>query len=296
VETLGFAGSCRDKGAEDFSPEFQVALPYRGIFVWHVGHDDVVGDTNQVLFVRGGEAYRISHPLPDGYSELIITPALDVLSEIAEAGEASLRAHSLFKRRCRRAPPRLQARRARFLSWATAAGDEDVLRAEEEVIGLLRSTLSDGGRYERPSPSTVRLIRRTKEFLEAELANPVRLGDVGRAVGASAPYLTHVFRRFEGASLHQYLTHLRLSRALDELPHANDLTTLALDLGFSSHSHFTAAFRRTYGLTPSRFRTMSRTSRPTGSCSTSDGRAYESSVRGETALVAGPARDPRVEA
>jgi hypothetical protein len=29
--------------AEDFSPEFQVALPY-GVFTWHVGKDDVIGD------------------------------------------------------------------------------------------------------------------------------------------------------------------------------------------------------------------------------------------------------------
>jgi AraC-like DNA-binding protein len=47
---------------------------------------------------------------------------------------------------------------------------------------------------------------------------------------------------------------LRLSRALVELPHANDLTTLAFDLGFSSHSHFTVSFRRAFGCTPSEFR------------------------------------------
>jgi AraC-like DNA-binding protein len=46
---------------------------------------------------------------------------------------------------------------------------------------------------------------------------------------------------------------LGLARALAELPHADDLTALALDLGFSSHSHFSAVFRRTFGLTPSRF-------------------------------------------
>jgi AraC-like DNA-binding protein len=34
---------------------------------------------------------------------------------------------------------------------------------------------------------------------------------------------------------------------------AGDLTRIALDLGFSSHSHFTAAFRRHFGLTPSAF-------------------------------------------
>ena len=34
----------------------------------------------------------------------------------------------------------------------------------------------------------------------------------------------------------------------------DDLTDLGLDLGFSSHSHFSAAFRAAYGRTPSAFR------------------------------------------
>ena len=46
----------------------------------------------------------------------------------------------------------------------------------------------------------------------------------------------------------------RLARALDLLAQYDDLTTLSLDVGFSSHSHFSAAFREAYGRTPSEFR------------------------------------------
>jgi AraC-like DNA-binding protein len=90
--------------------------------------------------------------------------------------------------------------------------------------------------------------------VEAHLARSFRLGDAARAVGASPAYLTDVFRRFEGMPLHRYAQRSRLSRALVELPHAGDLTSLALELGFSSHSHFAAVFRRTFGCTPSEFR------------------------------------------
>jgi AraC-like DNA-binding protein len=41
---------------------------------------------------------------------------------------------------------------------------------------------------------------------------------------------------------------------LDLLAQYDDLTALGLDLGFSSHSHFSAAFRQAYGRTPSEFR------------------------------------------
>ena len=46
---------------------------------------------------------------------------------------------------------------------------------------------------------------------------------------------------------------LRLARALDLLGRCEDLTTLSMDLGFSSHSHFSSAFRQAYGRTPAEF-------------------------------------------
>src|ERR687888_299866 len=65
----------RRPGAEDFSPEFQIALPYRGVFTWHVGGNDVIADANQILFVTGGEAFRVSGPPGSRYAELILTPS-----------------------------------------------------------------------------------------------------------------------------------------------------------------------------------------------------------------------------
>jgi AraC-like DNA-binding protein len=38
------------------------------------------------------------------------------------------------------------------------------------------------------------------------------------------------------------------------LPERDDITDPALDLGFSSHRHFTASFRSAFGLTPSAYR------------------------------------------
>jgi hypothetical protein len=179
-------------GPRGVSREFQVALPYRGLVVWHVGHDAVVGDANQVLFVAGGEPYRISDPVTTGYAELIVTPEPSVLGEIAGVSHDAVAAHPLFRHRSRRADPRLQVFRARVLSWANGAPVEDPLAAEELVIALLRSALHGHAPPREPAASTRRLVRRAKEFLEAQLANRIRLVDVARTVGASPAYLTHV--------------------------------------------------------------------------------------------------------
>jgi AraC-like DNA-binding protein len=262
VEDLRCSGVRARRSPESFSADFQVCLPYRGLFIWYVGNDEVVGDANQVLFVSGGESFSLSQPLSSDYAELIITPDLELLAELTHAG-GDLAIHPLFRRRSRRVSLGLQHLRTRFFHRATG-GDWNGLVAEECVIGLLRAALTADAATCEPSRSTRRLIGRAKEFLEAHLASAVRLADVARHAGASPAYLTDVFRRVEGVPLHAYLTQLRLARALVEVPHAADLTTLALGLGFSSHSHFTAVFRRAFDCTPSQFRGSTRTAASRG--------------------------------
>jgi AraC family transcriptional regulator len=252
-----------ERSPEDFCEVYQVCLPYRGLAVWHVGKEDVVADANQVLFVRAGESYRMSGPVTGGYAELIMTPAIDTLSELVGAGDNGLFDHALFRHRCGLVSPPVQAFRTQFLHWANSEVYE--LEAEELVIALLRAAVQQTPDSRSCGAATARLIRRTKLYVEEHLADQVRLVDIGRAVGASPAYLTATFRRVEGLSLHQYLTQLRLARALAELPHTDNLTALALDTGFSSHSHFTSAFRRAFGCTPSQFRLTTRSRvRPVG--------------------------------
>jgi AraC-like DNA-binding protein len=254
VDLFTVTGDRRMPDIRGISTAFQIVLPFQGAFIWHVGGDHVVAHANQILFVKGGEGFRVTQPLPGGFQELIITPNPTVLADLMDTNERRLADHELFRSRNRRASPRLLELRTRFLSWAIAVPAGDELGQEETVLALLRAALAGEEPRIEPRETTRRLIERTKLLLEAEQARPIRLTDVGRLVGASPTYLTHIFRRVEGISLHRYLTQLRLARALVELPERDDLTVLALDLGFSSHSHFSAAFRRTFGVTPSGFR------------------------------------------
>jgi len=256
VASIGPAGSV---GAEGFSPDAQLVLPYSGLFVWDVGRDSVVGDPNQALFVAPGEEFRMRHPIPGGYAELIVTPGQPLLEELTGGAGGSIRLHPLFRLRSRRIDPRLQLARARFLGLV-AAGVEP-LEAEEDLLSLLRTTLGEERPAPQPARCTQRLMERAKTYLAAELERSITLAEIARAVGASPGYLTQLFRAVEGIPLHAYLTQLRLARALVELPHAEDLTELAMELGFSSHSHFSARFRQAFGLTPSAFRRSCRRTR-----------------------------------
>jgi len=97
-------------------------------------------------------------------------------------------------------------------------------------------------------------VDRAKIVLMRDLARRWTLADVASEVGVSPVYLTQSFQQVEGLPLYRYQLRLRLARALDLLSEYEDLTALGLELGFSSHSHFSAAFQQAYGRSPSEFR------------------------------------------
>src|ERR1700730_18291398 len=104
------------------------------------------------------------------------------------------------------------------------------------------------------SVGTQRLVDRVKLVLASDLARRWTLAAIAAEVRGSPVYLTQVFQQVEGLPLYRYQLNLRLARALDLLVDYDDLTDLSLELGFSSHSHFSAAFRDAYGRSPSEFR------------------------------------------
>ena len=101
-------------------------------------------------------------------------------------------------------------------------------------------------------------VRRAKAALHDCPDGRLSLSQIASDLGVTPIYLTQTFKRSEGIPLYRYQTHLRLGRALARLPEQDDITDLAFELGFSSHSHFTAAFRSEFGMTPSRYRSEAR--------------------------------------
>ncbi|HWM70534.1 MAG TPA: AraC family transcriptional regulator [Steroidobacteraceae bacterium] len=98
------------------------------------------------------------------------------------------------------------------------------------------------------------LIARVKEIISNAASLRVRLGDISQAVGVSPSHLAATFKKEERTTIHQYLVNLRLLRAASLLRGCDDLTTLALNLGFASQSHFSNAFRRWSGCPPGTYR------------------------------------------
>lgn len=95
---------------------------------------------------------------------------------------------------------------------------------------------------------------RTRMFLAERFAEPLTLEEIATHAGVSVFHLCRSFRRWTGTTVHRYRNELRLRRSLEPVAEGCELTRVALEHGYSSHSHFTAAFRKAFGVTPSAFR------------------------------------------
>jgi AraC-like DNA-binding protein len=137
------------------------------------------------------------------------------------------------------------------------------LAVEEMVILLLEHVVRAACRGRRAvTPRAVGNRQRSfvfevEQLLSASWDAGVRLSALAATVGVSVYHLCRTFRRVTGLTLHQYRHRLRVRSALELVRESSgSLVSIAFDAGFSSHSHFTAAFRQEFGVTPSQLRPL----------------------------------------
>lgn len=247
-------GICRERCGEEYSSVTTLVFPYRGTYVRHLGHDQAVAEANQILFFNVGEGYRVSHPVAGGDASLSLTIHPALLLEMAPVSLLKERAKDTFRLQRLRIDARTQALVA-MLRHSLRQKIAEPLEAESLAVTLVQRAL--GPRTSRAASGSAgrqRLVDRIKLLLASDLTRRWTLGEIAAEVPGSPIYLTQVFQHVEGMPLYRYQLRLRLARSLDLLERFDDLTELALEVGFSSHSHFSAAFRQAYGRSPSEFK------------------------------------------
>jgi AraC family transcriptional regulator len=246
-------GSCRQRSYAECAQSTFLVFPYRGVYVRHVGRKDSVAESNQVVFFNKGEEYSISHPVAGGDACLSVGVAEHWLDELTP--QEHVRNSTGLAFRCQRL--RIDARSQALVATLRYSLDRKVaepLEGETLALTLIRRALGERTSHAAgASPGRQKLVDRAKLLLSSDPARRWTLSEIGAAVGVSPVYLTQVFQQVEGLPVYRYHLWLRLARALDLLSQYDDLTSLSMDLGFSSHSHFTAAFRQAYGRTPAAF-------------------------------------------
>ena len=255
-------------GAEEESDANNIVLMRHGAFSRHFGRRTVTADVNQAVFFSRDSTYRVSHPSDCGDRGTVFTVAPRVLNDIVRELDPSIHDHPdqpfrFFTGPCesevfwrhRELVQRLEAAETNPLEplWADVTALQllaDVLESAFVQRGVSRKPRREGTDVDHAERAEA-----AKTYLASNMSERITLDDVARAVHASPFHLARIFQQHTGVPVHRYLTQLRLRASLERLADgASDLTALALELGFSSHSHFTDAFRREFGHAPSDIR------------------------------------------
>ncbi len=236
-----------------------VAFPATSVVIEQLGGERVLANPNHVMFYNPGQQYR--RTMHDARGDACVFVGLEpALVETLVGGDELPFGHAPSDARAY-ALARAAAHSLRQPEW-------DPLEIEELVLSALNRTGARALAFHRLSRPAGRdhtqrehaqLAETAKGYLTEHLAERVTLNDVARAAHSSEFHLARIFREQTGFTLHGYRTHLRLRLALDRLADDElDLTALAAELGFSSHSHLTRAFKTIFGAPPSLIRSAFR--------------------------------------
>jgi len=114
----------------------------------------------------------------------------------------------------------------------------------DEVANTLKLSVSDRDR-----------VRQARQVLLANMQHPPILSSLARQVGVNSTKLKYGFKQLFGTTAFELLRRERLNRARSLLQDSNArVTEVSYDVGYTSLSHFAAAFKKEFGVSPHRYK------------------------------------------
>ena len=238
-------------------------FPRTAVEIQHEHEPAFVANPNVVTFYNLGQSYQRNAISPDGdhCDWFGVDPELacDVIRGIDPRTDSNPERPFLITRGWAASATYLGQRK--LFNRVDADPGLEPLAVEESVIDLLdqviASTRSSTGHpcAQVMSKGQRDTVRHIEALLSQHPEKRITLRSLAYQVGLSAYHVCRLFRRTTGKKLHEYRLQIRLRTALAKVLESRaPLTEVALDAGFSSHSHFTEAFRRQFGVVPSQVR------------------------------------------
>jgi AraC family transcriptional regulator len=239
----------RDPAEEGFSSS-SVVFTTDGQWRFH-GHDgwvDVDGGT--VVLGHAGDSYRCAHASTHPNDRTLYLTLDDGALHTLLAGhpDAGLLDEPLPPKRSVPLDTRLAAR----MRELAAREDESALRLDCLALELLLDLRERVPRL-RPTRRHADAIEDARRFLDQRFAEPIDLALLARRAHVSPFHFHRLFREQVGVPPHHYLVERRLARAAELLRSGLSVAAAGAAVGYASPNHFATAFRRRFGLAPSKF-------------------------------------------
>ena len=99
-------------------------------------------------------------------------------------------------------------------------------------------------------------IRKCVHYINIHLHEKLEIADIAKKVGLSRDYLSALFKKEFGVSLHSYIIHEKLEASKLMLKQGITYNAISYNLSFCSQSHFVSCFKKEYGMTPKQYKDL----------------------------------------
>ena len=100
----------------------------------------------------------------------------------------------------------------------------------------------------------VRKIRKAKEIILNQMSEPPTLHELSTEIGLNIKKLKEGFKQIYGDTVYGYLLDHKMNEARSMLNSRQyNINEISLKLGYSTSSHFIAAFKKKFGTTPKKY-------------------------------------------
>lgn len=131
------------------------------------------------------------------------------------------------------------------------------LAAESALIDFLQKHFAKGFKLSSTDQTRDNFhIRRVQELIMDQLDNPWSLDEFSQETGLSRYHLIRSFKEKFGQSPHAYQLDQRIKKAKALLQQGENLSHIALQLGFSDQSHFQRNFKKRVAVTPKQYQSF----------------------------------------
>ncbi|MEC9372653.1 MAG: helix-turn-helix transcriptional regulator [Planctomycetota bacterium] len=232
------------------------------------GRDGIIADSNHVILYNRDQEYDRSKLCDAGdRCEWFAAPESMIADAIRRFDpDVDQRGGDLFPFGDAPADARTYAAQRSLFHHVDASPEPDAMLVEEATAAILDRVVAlafeargrkpgAGARRASTRRSRAESVLMARAILATRFDEPWTLETLGEEVAASPFHLARLFRAATGRTVHAYLTDARLRAALGLMEEPRlGLTEIALAVGFSSHAHFTTAFRKAFGAAPSTIR------------------------------------------
>ncbi|MBR3966370.1 MAG: AraC family transcriptional regulator [Clostridia bacterium] len=98
--------------------------------------------------------------------------------------------------------------------------------------------------------SPINHVEEIKSFIDSNYRKDITVKQIAKMLDRNPKYLTTIFKRETGKSIHEYITYIRLETAKFSIINGVNITTAALDCGYSDVANFSKSFKNNFGFSP----------------------------------------------